>query len=130
MAEDLLDEQLSMADCSFVEEPSAQPEITTLAEFMSKTGIEFVPEVEITVTASSSHIENEDPLIKVASIDFLEYEIYKFGCDELLQYIADGKEAYADVEKDILQTPPLIFYEFSKSTSQEKQELLVMIHKC
>ena len=128
--------------------------VETLEEFLKVTGTHFLPHVPTSFRreTNSFAIENgtaikylyyilgilsnrnaavDVPTIldyaKAATLWFSELEIYEFGCKELSQYIESGKASLKAREDEIMANTPLIFYEFSEGTEEERKELMVRL---
>eukprot|EP00842_Homolaphlyctis_polyrhiza_P005392 jgi/Hompol1/5854/HPOL_001025-RA len=128
----LIDEHLSVVDSSFYQEPllEAPPlQIATLADFLAHTGIEFHDKLaaqlrrDTTAFITGPSVPTDLDYVKAASIHLPELEIYEFGCRELAQYIAEGRESIEAVEAEVEVTAPLIFLEFAEGTLEEREEI-------
>ncbi|KAJ3090671.1 hypothetical protein HK102_003006 [Quaeritorhiza haematococci] len=133
--ENIMDEQMSMVDCSFsaedYESESAPVDIVTLNEFLQATGMHFMDGVTTTSKRDiqSFFKESDAPAtlqdyVKAASLYSQELELYEFGCHELAQYIEEGRAALKDLESEVALNSPPLFYEFSQGTPAEREEIL------
>ena len=78
---------------------------------------------------------SDEEYAKAAGVWFPELEIYEFvrhhllsfkGCKELSQYVEEGRVAIKARASEIAISIPLIFYEFSEGTAEERNELIVI----
>lgn len=102
--------------------PNVEP--ISLSDFLKMTGIEFLDNLTIAKrreTLLPNAEENKkcsiQELLESFYIQFPLLELYKFSCQQLQDYIAEGKDFVTKIEEETLKENPLLFYEYRKASS-------------
>ncbi|EEB09084.1 kinetochore protein Spc7 [Schizosaccharomyces japonicus yFS275] len=119
-------------------EPSKQgsgldkPELAPLSleEFLQMTGISFLDDLVHLKPPASPTLKEEPPAplsladrLKQFLVQFPCSELYKFGCQELNNYIVEGQNVVNKLSNETNAQNPLLMFEYRQSNASVKQTM-------